>query len=117
HSMIAEKPWLSAAPCSIRSDSCHLPFAQQHRTLAPRRRSAPPTPVAIRFWLVRVLRLVGAGSPLLVLYPRLARHHSARLVCFAVSRSRPLREFLTPNLLGIRRPNRSAPETTEPALA
>jgi len=31
--------------------------------------------------------------PLLVLYPRLARHHSARLVCFAVSRSRPLQYY------------------------
>src|ERR1044071_1564950 len=90
HSRIAQNPRLSAGPCSIRGDSCHLPFAHQHRTLAPRRRSAPPTSVAIRFWLVRVLRLVGARSPLFVLYPRLARHHSAWLVCIVVSRSRPL---------------------------
>src|SRR5437667_5011881 len=96
HSRFARKPRFSARPCSSRSHSCHLPFAQQHRTLGSRRRSAAPTPVAIRFWLVRILRLVGAGSHLLVLYPRLARHHSARLVCFALSRSRPFWQYSIP---------------------
>src|SRR6266516_2473697 len=41
HSRFARKPRFSARPCSSRSHSCHLPFAQQHCTLGWRRRQLP----------------------------------------------------------------------------